>query len=65
MYVITGCRVEDGDVYCWVVDAVNTKDEAEATVARAKIEWDLDYGIDPYGTGVEFGWSELEGTVQR
>lgn len=65
MFVITGCQVSDGDGYCWVVDVVNRKEEAKATVDRAEIEWDLDYGKSHEDSGVEFKITELAGTVQR
>ncbi|MGL5085231.1 MAG: hypothetical protein ACRC68_05865 [Clostridium sp.] len=55
----------DGDAYTWVVDVVNRKDEAEATVDRAEIEWDLDYGKSHEDSGVDFKIHELAGTVQR
>lgn len=65
MYVITGCQVTDGDPYCWVVDVVNEKHEADATVDFAIKCWEEDYGKSFSDSGVDFIITELKGTVQR
>lgn len=65
MFVITGCQVMDGDAYSWVVDVVNRRDEANATMEHAIERWKVDYEEDPLENGVDFTITELEGTVQR
>lgn len=65
MFVITGCQVMDGDAYSWVVDVVNEKYEANATMEHAINRWEEDYGENPLETGVDFTITELEGRVQR